>query len=132
MHFGNWQCWKTRICLPFDKFIDDAFDDAVFSLLLDECPPPDDDDVDDDIDVDDVVMASVPIACDGVDNVGVFGGDSSFTCRADFSLSITALNEPFRLTFAGLLPDDLIESWLDDDASIKLSIGIKDDVDTFA
>lgn len=75
-------------------------------------------------------VASQPIDCDGADIVGVFGGDSSFACRADFNLSITALNEPFRFLLAWLLPDDLIESWLDDDASIKLSIGMN--VDIFA
>lgn len=76
-------------------------------------------------------VVSAVIDCDGVGSVGVFGGDSSFTCRADFNLSMTALSEPFRFLFGWLLPDDFIESWLDDDASIKLSIGMNG-VDIFA
>lgn len=46
-----------------------------------------------------MLVVSVVIDCDGVGSVGVFGGDSSFTCRADFNLSMTALNEPFRFLF---------------------------------
>lgn len=107
----------AAICLPFDKFSVGVFADIVFSLLA-VWPTGT---------VTVLVFASVPIVCGGADNVGVFGGDSSFACRADFNLSITALNEPFRFLFAWLLlPDDLIESWLDDDASIKLSIGMND------
>lgn len=80
----------AAICLPFDKFSVGVFADIVFSLLA-VWPTGT---------VTVLVFASVPIVCGGADNVGVFGGDSSFACRADFNLSITALNEPFRFLFA--------------------------------
>lgn len=102
--------------IPFDRFIVGALLDVSFSLLT---VWPADDEAEEGI-----FVGSVVTDCAGVDSVGVFGGDSSFTCRADFNLSMTALSEPFRFLFGWLLPDDFIESWLDDDASIKLSIGM--------
>lgn len=73
--------------LPLGRFR--VFDDAALSLLID-WP----------LDADDTMLVSLPIDCDGVGMVGVFGGDSSFTCFADFNLSMTALNEPLRFLLA--------------------------------
>lgn len=112
--------WK-KCGLPFDKFNVGVLADVDLSLLTD-WP---------DGSVELLVFVSVFSDCGGADIVGVFGGDSSLTCLADFNLSITALNELLLFLFAWLLlPDDLIESWLDDDASIKVSIGMNE-VDTF-
>lgn len=73
----------------FDKLSDcELLVDAVFSLLIAWLVEME------------VIVESGPSDCDGVVNVGVFGGDSSFTCRADFNLSITALSEPLRFLFA--------------------------------
>lgn len=73
--------------LPLGRFR--VLDDGILSLLI-VWP----------LDADDTMFASLPIDCDGVGMVGVFGGDSSFTCRADFNLSMTALSEPFRFLLA--------------------------------
>lgn len=73
---------ECRSHLPLGRFR--VLDDGVLSLLI-GWP----------LDADDTMVASLPIDCVGVGMVGVFGGDSSFTCRADFNLSMTALSEPF-------------------------------------
>lgn len=60
----------------------------------------------------------------GVGCVGVFGGESSLTCRV-FSLSITALKEPLRTLFIALLPDAFNASNPDDDESTSSIVWTK-------
>lgn len=111
--------YGIRIGLPFKgKFDGILLAEAVFSLLTARPAAADEEEELEEAEVEmaegavvaAMVLASVQIDCGGVDMVGVFGGDSSLTCRADFSLSITALSDPLRFLFAWLLPDDLIES----------------------